>query len=141
VKKVLLAVRNEHDTAWATDFVVRMHQREPLMIHVLSVQPSWNGHVTMFFTPAQIQRFHEEDAESELRPVRAALDAARATYVTHVAVGSSAETIANFAKEIGCEQIVMGPLRQGRLAQALLGSLTREVEQLMQSSGRRCEVL
>jgi nucleotide-binding universal stress UspA family protein len=141
VKKVLLAVRDDHDTRWAVDFVIRMHQREPLMIHVLSVQPAWNGHVRMFFTPAQIQRFHEEDAEAELGPVRAALDAARATYVTHVAVGSGAETIASFAQEIGCEQIVVGPMRQGRLAQALLGSLTREVERLMQSSGRRCEVL
>jgi nucleotide-binding universal stress UspA family protein len=141
VKKVLLAVRDDHDTAWAVDFVIRLHQREPVLIHVLSVQPLWNGHVRMFFSPAQVQRFHEEDAEAELRPVREQLDAARATYVTHVAVGGSAEVIARFAQEIGCEQIVMGPLRKGRLAQALLGSLTREVEHLMQVAGRRCEVL
>lgn len=141
MKKILLAVRADHDTEWATDFVIRMHQREPVMIHVLSVQPNWNGHVRIFFSPAQIDRFHQEDAESELRPVVAALDAARAAYVTHVAVGSSAEMIASFAQDIGCAQIVMGPMRQGRLAQALLGSLTGEVDRLMQSAGLRCEVL
>jgi nucleotide-binding universal stress UspA family protein len=141
MKRILLAVRDDLDTKWAVDFVIRLHQREPIVVHLLSVQAPWDGHVRMFFSEAQIRRFHEEDGEKQLEPVREALDRAGVQYTPHVAVGFGAETIAKFAREYHCSQIVMGPARQGPLSQLILGSITRQVEHLMQVSGQQCEVL
>lgn len=141
VKRILFAVRDDLDTNWAIDFLVRLHQREPIMVHLLSVQPPWNGHVRMFFPEAQINAFHKEDGENQLKPVRDALDRAGVRYVPHISVGFGAETIARYAKEYNCRQILMGPMRQRGLSELVLGSLSRQVEHLMQMAGAPCEVL
>jgi nucleotide-binding universal stress UspA family protein len=138
---ILAPVRPERDTEWAVRFLIKLHQRERVRVHLLSVQPAYYGHVRMFFSEAQIRAFHEEDSERELAPVRKALDLAGVSYNVHMRVGNTAETIANFAREYHCPQIVMGPPRGLGFSELILGSLTREVQNLMQAYGRSCEVL
>jgi len=141
VPNILAPVRADRDTDWAIGFLIKLHQRERIRVHLLSVQQPFNGHVRMFFTEAQVRAFHEEDAEKELEPMRRALDAAGVPYNTHVVLGYSAEEIARFAQEHHCPQIVMGPVKGGGLSEMILGSLTRQVEHLMRLSGKTCEVL
>lgn len=140
-KNVLLVVRSDRDMDWAVNFVARLHQREPVRVHLLSVQMPYNGHVRMFFDDASIRAFHAEDGEAEIAPVKAALEHAGVPFVAHVWVGFSAATIAECAREFGCRQIVMGPPRKGLASQLLLGSLSEQVSHLMQSEGLACEVV
>jgi hypothetical protein len=58
-----------------------------------------------------------------------------------VAVGNSAAIIAEYARKYHCPQIVMGPMRGGFRSLFALGSLGRQIEHLLQSSGEPCEVL
>lgn len=141
VKNVLLVVRPERDTDWATNFVIQLYQREPVRIHLLSVQTPFNGHVRMFFDDATIHAFHLEDGESEILPVKQALEGAGVPHETHVQVGFSASAIADFARTHDCVQIVIGPPVRRELSQLLLGSLTEQVSHLMQNAGRACEVV
>ena len=138
---VLFPVRPDRDTEWAVTLLARLHQRAPIRVKLLSVQTPLNGHVRMFFSGADIAEFHHEDAERELDPVRRALDAAGVPYEQHVEVGFSAETIAHFAQEHRCSQIVLGPMRERGLSGLVLGSLTQQIEYLMETAGRPCEVL
>ncbi len=138
---LLAAVRPDHDTDWVSRFLIEMHQREPVRVHLLSVRCPFNGHVRMFFDEKLIREFHTEDAERELAPVRRALDAAGVPYVTHVAVGYAAEEIVKFAQRHHCQRIVMGPPKGGNLSELVLGSLNRQIEQMMRTTGRACEVL
>lgn len=138
---VLAPVRADRDTDWAAAFLVKLHQRERILVHLLSVQPPYDGHVRMFFSPAQVRAFHREDAERELAPVRRALEAAGVPHETHVVVGRVAEEIARFAREHGCRQIVMGPVRGRARPGLVLGSLTQQVERLLRTAGTPCEVL
>jgi len=141
---ILALVRPERDIDWTVRFLIKLHQRERVRVHLLSVQPPYYGHVRMFFSEAQIRAFHVEDSERELAPVRKALDLAGVSYNVHLRVGNTASTIADFAREYHCPQIVMGPPRNTwgtGFSELILGSLTREVESLMQSYGRSCEVL
>jgi nucleotide-binding universal stress UspA family protein len=141
VPNILAPIRPDHDIEWATRFLIKLHERERVRVHLLSVQPSYYGHVRLFFSAAQIRKFHEEDCERELAPVRRALDVAGVPYNVHVRVGSAAEVIAQFAREYHCPQIVMGPARKVGIAELILGTLTREVEHLMQAHGRSCEIV
>lgn len=141
VKNVLLVVRRERDMDWAVNFVIHLHRRESVRIHLLSVQTPFDGHVRMFFDDATIRAFHIEDGEAEVKPVQKALDRANVPYKTHILIGFSAATIADFAKEYNCEQIVIGPQSKGLVSQFLLGSLTQQVTHLMQSAGQTCEVV
>lgn len=138
---ILAPVRPDRDMDWAVNFLVKLHQRERIRVHLLSVQPPYNGHVRMFFSESQIRAIHEEDAEVELAPMRKALDAAGVPYNTHVAVGNVAEEIARFAQDHHCPQIVMGPVRGTGVSEMIMGSLSRQVEHLMRLAGKTCEVL
>ena len=138
---ILAPVRPDRDTDWVAGFLIKLHQREHIRVHLLSVRSPFNGHVRMFFDEARIRAFHWEDAENELEPMRRALGAAGVPYNTHVVVGYAAEEIVKFAQELHCPQIVIGPPKGRGLSELVLGSLTRQIEHMMQLTGKACEVL
>ncbi len=140
-QKIVFPVRPDRDVDWAVGCLQRMQQREPIVVDLLSVQTPFDGHVRLFFSEREIRAFHDEDAERELAPVRRKLDAAGIPYQAHVVVGCGAKAIAKFAQEHHASQIVLGPVRGRGLSDLVLGSLTRQVEHLMESTGNRCEVL
>lgn len=143
VPNILAPVRADRDTAWAADFLIKLHRREPIRVHLLSVQPTVAGfvHVRMFFDAAQIRAFYSDEAERELAPMRRALDAAGVPYNVHTVVGYDAEEIAKFAQTHHCRQIVMGPVRGLGISEMILGSLSHQIEHLMRMAGNTCEVL
>jgi len=140
-QKIVFPVRPDRDTDWAVSCLQRMQQREPIVVDLLSVQPPFDGHVRLFFSDEEVRAFHDEDAERELAPVRRKLDAAGIPYHSYVVVGCGAKAIAKFAQEHRASQIVLGPPRGRGLSEMVLGSLTRQIEHLMESAGTRCEVL
>ena len=142
VRNVLLPVSGERDMQWAIDYVIGLHRQEPVRVHLLSVQTPFNGHVRMFFNDDDIAAFHREDGEKELAPVRQALEQAGVPCVSHIAVGYSAATIAEFARQYHCSRIVMGPQRDPMsVSGLLLGGLARQVEQLLRAAGQACQVV
>ena len=143
VPNILVPVRADRDKDWAVDFLIKLHRRGPIRVHLLSVQPTLAGfvHVRMFFDGAQIRAFYREEAEREFAPMCRALDAAGIPYNTHTAVGYDAEEIAQFAQAHHCRQIVMGPMKGLGLSELILGSLSHQVERLMRMAGKTCEVL
>ena len=73
--------------------------REPVEIHLLTVQPSLHGDVGMFINAEQIRNFHQEEGLKVLVPFRAQLDAAGVDYEYHIGVGNPAEIIDRYARE------------------------------------------
>ncbi len=142
IENVLLPVSNDRDMQWAVDYVVGLARQRPIRVHLLSVQTPFNGHVRMFFKDDEIARFHREDGEEQLAPVKEALERANVPCVPHIAVGYSAPTIAEFAQRHRCARIVMGPQRDPMTVSGLLlGGLSRQVEQLLRSAGQTCQVV
>ncbi|MEW5707366.1 MAG: universal stress protein [Pseudomonadota bacterium] len=142
IENVLLPVSDERDMQWAVDYVTRLSRQGPIRVHLLSVQTPFNGHVRMFFKDDDIAQFHREDGEKELAPVREVLEGAGVPCVSHVAVGYSAATIAEFARRYHCTRIVMGPQRDPMTVSGLLlGGLSRQVEQLLRTAGQACQVV
>jgi nucleotide-binding universal stress UspA family protein len=142
MKNILFPIAAERDTHWSVDYLIRMHREEPVRVHLLSVQPSLNGHVRMFFGDDDIRHFHREDGEKDLFPVQEQLSAAGVSHVCHIAVGSSAATIAEFARRFQCEQVVMGPaVSRGLLSGVLIGGLAQQVAHLLETMGTACQVI
>ncbi|MFM8609401.1 MAG: universal stress protein [Burkholderiaceae bacterium] len=138
---ILAPVQPGQDTEWSSQFLWQLHQRDRIRVHLLSVQPPYSAYVRSFFGNRQIHEIQERDAQAELEPMQRALDALGVPYNTHVVVGQPAEEIARFAQGHRCPQIVIGPSPAAGLTELVLGSLTRQVQLLMQQSGRLCEVL
>lgn len=101
--------------------------RAPFELHLLNVQASLSGDVTTFVGSATVKDYHREEGEKALASARALLDRQGVPYKLHVTVGPAGESIAGFAKKLGCDAIIMGTRGMGKISSALLGSVSTDV--------------
>ena len=125
--KALIAVDGSGHSLGAVRHVIKLVQeREPLEIHLLNVQPPLPGDVTRFVDGSVVKSFHDDEAVKALAPACALLDRAGTPYIKHVVVGHPAPTIANWAKKLNCDKVIMGTRGLGAVSQLLLGSVSHE---------------
>lgn len=102
----------------------------PPAIHLLSVQPPLTADASRFVNAQQLRDFHREEGLKALAEAQRRLEAAGIVPQLHVSVGDSAETIVEFAKSLGCEQILIGTRGHTGLSGTLLGSVASKVVHL-----------
>ncbi len=119
---------------------IAIYRREPVEIHLLSVQASVTSHVAMFFKGGELYEIQRLAGTEELAPAEALLATAGIPYTSSVLVGRKAETIARRARELGCDRIVMGQEAGVGLAERIFGSLAGQVRQLV-GGASDCQVL
>jgi nucleotide-binding universal stress UspA family protein len=107
--------------------VALVRDRVPFELHLLNVQPSLSGDVTTFVGSTTVKDYHREEGEKALASARALLDGQGIPYKLHITVGPAGESIAGFARKLGCDTIVMGTRGMGKIKGALLGSVSTEV--------------
>ena len=98
---------------------------EALDVHLLNVQRPVSGEISRFVPGENLKEYHLEGSEAALAPARALLDAAGLKVQEHRRVGDPASTIAQVAKETGCDLVVMGTRGLGGVAAGLLGSVAQ----------------
>lgn len=103
--------------------------KDGVEIHLLTVQHSmpYGNRVASVIGQDKLDQYHHDEGLIALKPARAKLDAAGIKYVFHIGVGDAAETIARYAQEKGCDQIVMGTRGMGSVSNLLLGSVATKV--------------
>jgi nucleotide-binding universal stress UspA family protein len=134
----LLVPIDPHDDAQtrsAVEQAVRIHRSEPAVrIRLLRVQPRLSGHVSMFFGTRELQDMQVEEGTQDLALARRLLDTAGVPYVSTVLVGRSAETIAQAARDYGCDRIIFGA-ESPTLAGRVFGSVAQQVRHLLDGAG------
>lgn len=103
--------------------------KDGVEIHLLNVQNPmpYGNRVSSVLGHDKVKQYHHDEGLAALQPARAKLDAAGIKYVFHIGVGPAAETIVQYAREKGCDQIVMGTRGMGSTANLLLGSVATKV--------------
>ncbi len=142
MRKVLIPVdsTNAARTRAAVAEAISINGREPVAVHLLSVQRAVSSHVAMFFGSGELQQLQQAAGAEDLLPARAQLDAAGVPYSTSVRVGRTAETIARVAHELACDRILMGQAGSGSPGAKMFGSLSQQVRQLVGGTGD-CQVI
>jgi nucleotide-binding universal stress UspA family protein len=127
--RILLPVDDSKSSRHMVDeFIQRlMWYGELPEIHVLNVQAPIRGDISNFLKAEQLEQYHRDEGQKAINPVLQRLQAAGTHPVAHVLVGHAAETISRFAKEHGCDQIVMGSSGHGSLGDLFLGSTVTRV--------------
>jgi nucleotide-binding universal stress UspA family protein len=74
--------------------------------------------------------FHREQGEKALQPIRKMLDNFGVPYTAHLQVGDKANAIADLARRLGCDQIVMSTARKNSLTRMIEDSVTNKVLEL-----------
>ncbi|WP_096697908.1 universal stress protein [Polaromonas sp. AER18D-145] len=98
-----------------------------LEIHVLNIQRAFSSEVARFTSRRDRMAFHQEQAQKALEPVRQALDRAGIPYTVHTEVGDKADCIADAARRLRCERIVMSTARKSSLIRWVEDSVTNQV--------------
>ncbi len=98
-----------------------------LMVHLLNVQPPFSAHVARHISREARDDFHRERADAALAGARQLLDAAGVTYRVHTEVGDKARYIAEAARRLRCDRVVIATARKSALVRAVENSLTGQL--------------
>ena len=110
---------------------------QPVTVHLLNVQPPINSRlVSKHLSQELIDKFQQELGETVLEPARAWLHETGIAYTSHVAVGDVARTIARYARDLYCDQVIMGTRglgsgAVGAFSGLLMGSIATKVLHLV----------
>ena len=125
--KALVPVDGSNNSLCAVRHVIKLvHDREPLEIHLLNVQPPLRGDVTTFVATEDVEGFHLDEGRNALMRASELLNEAGLHYTKHIYVGHAAQVIAEVAKELGCDKVIMGTHGRGTITQLLMGSVSHE---------------
>lgn len=113
LRRVLLVVDGSPNCEAAARHVVRQFMSDTAIeTHLLNVQPPFSRYVARFVNRRTLRDYHREQAEHALRPVRRLLDSFGVPYSTHIEVGEKARCVAEAARRLRCERIVVGAARK-----------------------------
>jgi nucleotide-binding universal stress UspA family protein len=126
--KILVPVDDSSNAQYAVRHVIAEFRKNPAFeVHLLNVQAPFSRHVAQFAAKKDRDEYHREQSEAALAPLRALLDDARVPYAQHLKVGRKAETIADEARRLKCDHIVLATARKNSLTRMFEASVTNKV--------------
>lgn len=127
--RILLPVDDSPESNHAVAaFLQRLHwYREMPEVHLLNVQTPLRGDITRFLKADLIEQYHREEGEKAIVAPQQQLVAAGLTVHPHVRVGNAAEVIVDLARELQCDEIIMGSRGLGAAGGWFLGSVVTRV--------------
>ena len=129
--KILVPVDGSRNGQYAARHVIKEFMKNTAMeVHLLNVQPPFSKHIAQFVGKKNRESYHLDKGEKALRPIRDMLDRSGVTYSVHVEVGNKAKVIAEAARRLHCDHIVMSTARKNSLTRMIEDSVTNKVLEL-----------
>jgi nucleotide-binding universal stress UspA family protein len=127
--KFLVTVDGSDCSLRAVSYLIRLANcREVVEIVMLNVrEPADAWEVRRFLNADEIAELQHREGEADLSGARALLDLAGVPYRAEVLVGPVAQTIANYAADQKCDNIVMGTHGRKGLTNLFLGPVAAKV--------------
>lgn len=127
--KFVVAVDGSEGSLRAVDHAAKLAARgdQNAQVHLVNVQHPVHGSVSSFVNAAQVKDLHQDEGMKALEQARSMLDSQNVPYEYHVFVGEPAETVARYASENGCDEIVIGTRGMSNLSNMLVGSVATKI--------------
>jgi YjbE family integral membrane protein len=126
--KILVPVDGSRNALHAVRHVIAEYHRHPgFEVHLLNVQAPFSRHVSQFVPRRDRDGHRKAQAEAVLAPLREMLENASVPFAEHVRMGRRAETIADEAKRLKCDHIVLVTARKNSLTRMIESSVTNRV--------------
>jgi YjbE family integral membrane protein len=128
MQKVLVPVDGSRNALHAVRHVIGEFLKKPdFEVHVLNVRPPFSRHIARFVSKNDRDSYHRDQAEQVLGPIRKMLDDFRIPHAMHTRLGHKAEMIAEEARRLRCDRIVLGTARKNSLTRMVEASVTNKV--------------
>ena len=106
--KALVPINGSDNALCAVRHVINLvRDREPLEVHLLNVQPDLRGLVTSFIVHGTVRDYQLEEGQKALRAACELLNQFDVEYTKHILIGHAADVIAECAKELHCQKVIM----------------------------------
>lgn len=129
--RALVPVDGAEDSLNALRRVVNEFRNNPaLEIHLLNVQVPFSQYIARFVSGRDLYDFYCDRAELALLPSRQMLERFRAPYEAHVELGQKASVIADAARRLRCDRIVIGTARKNSLVRLIQSSTINKIIEL-----------
>lgn len=129
--KILVPVDGSRNCRAAVQHVIREFMNNTAMqIHLLNVQPPFPREISRFVSRKNLADYHRDEAQKALQPVKQMLDSFAIPYCAHAEQGPRAKTIADAARRLRCDRIVIGTARKNSLTRLVENSVTNKVLEL-----------
>jgi Ca2+-transporting ATPase len=126
--KILVPVAGTGNDRFALQHVIKRFMNNTAMeIHLLNVQIPFSAHIGRFTSRKSRRDYHRERADAALAPARAMLEKFGIPYAVHVELGDRADSIADTARRLKCDEIVMATARKDSLTRLVENSVTAQV--------------
>lgn len=99
-------------------------------VHLVNVQHPVSRHLAAFLGRADVAAWQQERGEKALAGATELLSRLGIAHACHVRVGSRARSIAELARELACDRIIMATARRNSLTRLTEDSVTEQVLQL-----------
>jgi nucleotide-binding universal stress UspA family protein len=127
--KILVPVDGSTAALRAVEYAIKVTRGCPggqiLLVNVQPPVDAWE--LRSHLRPAEIEAIQETRGGDVLASARELLNAAQVPYTPEVLLGPVADTLITFAREQGCDQIVMGNRGESMLQEVVLGSVAHDV--------------
>jgi nucleotide-binding universal stress UspA family protein len=132
MKTLLVPVDGSRNSIRALRHAVAQSRHCPIALHVLNVEPALDdyGMVRAYVSKRQHEKAMMMRAAAVLRRATAGIRSARVRVKTHALIGNAPVVIADTARRLKCDSIVMGTRGMTVLGNLVLGSVASKVVHL-----------
>ena len=128
MQRILVPVDGSPNSQYAVRQVINEFMKDSaLEVHLLNVQPAFSRHIAKFVSRSNRQDYHRAQSQKALGPVKQLLENHGVPYAEHLEVGDKATLIAQAARRLRCDRIVMSTARKNSLTRMLEDSRTNRV--------------
>ena len=129
--KILIPVEGRSNSLHAVRHAIDdFRKNAALEIHILNVQAPLSNYIARFVSREYRDAYRRDQAELALLPGKQMLDRFAVPYQAHVKLGQKASVIADLARRLGCNHIVMSTSRKNSLIRMIENSTTNQVIEL-----------
>ncbi len=129
--KILVPLDGSSNSLHAVRHVINEFMKNrALETHLLNVQAPFSQYISRFVSRNDRHAFHRDQAEQALLPGRQMLDRLGVPYEAHMELGEKASVIADAARRLHCDHIVMSTARKNSLIRMVENSTTNKVIKL-----------
>jgi YjbE family integral membrane protein len=131
MQRILIPVDGSRNAEFAVRHVIAEFMNDSAKeVHLLNVQPPFSRHIAQFVSRRNRDDWHRDQAEKSLAPARQLLGQHGIPHAASYKLGDRAHVIADEARRLRCDRIVMSTARKNSLTRMLQDSTTNKVLEL-----------
>ncbi len=128
MNSILVPVDGSKPSLHAVQAAIAAARQTGAKVYVVNVQaPVFTANVKRFVAADVLDEYYHDTGEAALKDVRALLQAEGVGASSEIMVGPIADTIVEYAKQKGCDLIIMGTRGTGAVSNLFMGSTAVKV--------------